>query len=165
MNRTIQIAPVRKSVVVDATPAEAFDTFTAGIDRWWPKSHHIGVAPVVESIIEPRIGGRWFTRHSDGSEAVVGHVSVWEPGQRFVVSWEIGADWKPDSRLAFTSEVEVRFSAAGAEGTRVDVEHRAFERMGQEGGEKMRNGVDNGWPGLLGSFAAACGQSGTARPG
>jgi hypothetical protein len=156
MNRTIQIAPVRKSVVVDATPREAFDTFTAGIDRWWPKSHGIGAAPVVESIIEPRLGGRWFTRHADGSEAVVGHVSVWEPGERFVVSWEINADWKPDARIAFASEVEVRFSAAGAGQTRVDLEHRNFERMGQEPGEKMRNGVDNGWPAILTLYATAC---------
>ena len=155
MNRTIQIAPVRKSVVVDATPAEAFDTFTAGIDRWWPKSHGIGTAPLVETIIEPRVGGRWYTKHADGSEAVVGHVSVWEPGARFVVSWEVSAEWKPDARAAFASEVDVRFSAAGAGQTRVDLEHRNFERMGQAPGEKMRNGVDSGWPGLLALYANA----------
>jgi uncharacterized protein YndB with AHSA1/START domain len=157
MSKTIQIAPVRKSVVVDAAPAEAFETFTAGIDRWWPKSHTIGTTPVVESVIEPRVGGRWYTRHTDGSEMVVGHFSVWEPGARFVVSWEIGGDWKPDSRVSFTSEVEVRFSAEGAERTRVDLEHRNFERMGQAPGETMRKGVDNGWPAILGLFATACG--------
>ena len=144
MSTTIQIAPVRKSVVVDATPAEAFDTFTAGIDRWWPKSHGIGAAPLVESVIEPRVGGRWYTKHADGSEAVVGHVSIWQPGERFVVSWEISADWKPDARVALASEVEVRFTAEAAARTRVDLEHRNFERMGQQPGEKMRNGVDNG---------------------
>jgi uncharacterized protein YndB with AHSA1/START domain len=155
--RTIEIAPVRKSVIVDATPAEAFDTFTAGIDRWWPKSHHIGTAAVVESVIEPRVGGRWYTRHADGSEAVVGHVSVWEPGARFVVSWEIGSDWKPDSRIHLSSEVDVRFSDEGAGRTRVDLEHRNFERMGQESGETMRNSVDNGWPAVLAQYATACG--------
>jgi len=157
MNRTIEIAPVRKSVTVDGTPAEAFDVFTAGIDRWWPKSHHIGAAQVVESVIEPRVGGRWYSKHADGSEAVIGHVSVWEPGARFVVSWEINGDWKPDARIAFASEVDVRFSAAGAGQTRVDLEHRNFERMGQEPGEKMRTGVDNGWPGILALYANACG--------
>jgi hypothetical protein len=155
MNRTIQIAPVRKSVIVEATPAAAFDTFTAGIDRWWPKSHGIGTAPLIESIIEPRVGGRWYSKHADGSEAVVGHVSVWEPGARFVVTWEVSVDWKPDARVAFASEVEVRFSAAAPGRTRVDLEHRKFERMGREPGEKMRNGVDNGWPGLLALYANA----------
>ena len=154
MNRTIQIAPVRKSVVVDATPAEAFDTFTAGIDRWWPKSHGIGAAPLVESVIEPRVGGRWYTKHADGSEAVVGHVSVWQPGERFVVSWEISADWKPDARIALASEVEVRFTAEAAARTRVDLEHRNLERLG-DSAEKLREAVDSsgGWGALLALFA------------
>jgi hypothetical protein len=91
MNRTISIAPVRKTVVVETTPQRAFDVFTAGIDRWWPKSKGIGAAPIRESIIEPFEGGRWYTKFEDGTEAVVGHVLVWRPGERFVVSWEISA--------------------------------------------------------------------------
>jgi len=80
-------------------------------------------------------------------------VRVWEPGRRFVVTWEISADWKPDPRPAFTSEVEVRFAAEAGGRTRVELEHRNFERMGAEGGAKMRGEVDGGWPGLLESYA------------
>lgn len=149
MNRTISIAPVRKSVTVQATPAAAFDVFTARIDRWWPKTHGIGMTPIQESIIEPFVGGRWYTRSEDGSEVVVGHVRVWQPGAQLVVTWEINAAWKPDARVAYASEVEVRFTADGAGGTRVDLEHRHFERMGIAEGEAMRNAVDNGWPTLL----------------
>ena len=58
MNRTISIAPVRKAVVVEATPQRAFEIFTTGIDAWWPKSHSIGATPIVKSIIEPFVGGR-----------------------------------------------------------------------------------------------------------
>jgi len=152
VSRTIEIAPVRKSVVVDATPEQAFAVFTTGIDRWWPRSHGIGAAPVRESIIEPFVGGRWYTRHEDGSDVVVGHVSVWQPAARLVVSWEISAEWKPDPRPTFTSEVEVRFTAEPGGGTRVDVEHRGFERMGPLAGEKMRNDVAGGWPTLLELF-------------
>ena len=126
--------------------------FTAGIDRWWPKSHGIGSAPVRKSIIEPFVGGRWYTQCEDDTETVVGHVRAWHPGERFVVTWEINAQWKPDSRLAFASEVEVRFSADG-EGTRVELEHRNFERMGDVPGETMRKNVDGGWPALLELFA------------
>ena len=154
MNTVIKIAPVRKSIVVAATAQRAFEVFTSGIDRWWPKSHGIGSAPVLESIIEPFVGGRWYSKHSDGTEAVVGHVLVWQPSERFVCSWEIGADWKPDARAAFTSEIEVRF-VADAAGTRVEVEHRNFERMGSAPGQKMRNEVDGGWPGLMDLFAKA----------
>jgi uncharacterized protein YndB with AHSA1/START domain len=153
LNRTIEIAPVRKSVLVDADPERAFAVFTAGINRWWPKSHGIGATPVRESVIEPFEGGRWYTRHEDGTDVVVGHVRVWQPGERLVVTWEVSADWKPDPRPAFSSEVEVRFAAEAGGRTRVELEHRNFERMGAAGGEKMRQGVDGGWPGLLELFA------------
>lgn len=150
-DRTIRIAPVRKSVVVRAEPARAFEVFTAGIDRWWPKSHGIGNGPVRRSVIEPRAGGRWYAEYADGSEVTNGHVRVWEPPHRAVFSWEISAEWKADSSVA--SEVEVRFAAEGPGLTRVDVEHRAFEQLGAQGGEKMRKDVDGGWPGLLQLFA------------
>ena len=158
MNRTIQIAPVSKSIVVEAGPERAFSVFTAGIDRWWPKSHGIGATPVRESILEPFVGGRWYTRHEDGSDVVVGHVRVWEPAARLVVSWEISPDWKPDPRPAFTSEVEVRFIAEAGGRTRVELEHRNFERLGAEGGAKMRREVDGGWPSILERFAQAAAQ-------
>ena len=159
MSRTLQIAPVRKSVVVPGTPQQAFEVFTAGIDRWWPKQHSLGKSPVVESVIEPRLGGRWYTRHVDGSKCVVGHVRAWEPATRFVVGWEISADWKPDARIAFASEVEVRFSAQG-DHTRVDLEHRDFDRMGAEGGARMREGVEGGWGSILELYAQHVNDSG-----
>jgi uncharacterized protein YndB with AHSA1/START domain len=153
MNPTVSIAPVVKSLTVKASPQRAFEVFTAQIDRWWPKSHGIGAAPVRRSVIEPFVGGRWYTQHEDGSESVVGHVRAWQPGRQFIVSWEISAAWKPDARAALASEVEVRFAAESAANTRVDLEHRNFERMGQAEGETMRNAVDNGWPALLSLFA------------
>lgn len=153
MTPTIRIAPVRRSVLVQATPAQAFEVFTSGLDRWWPKSHGIGTAPVRESIIEPFVGGRWYAKCEDGSEAVVGHVLIWQPGERFVVSWEINAEWKSDPRPSFTSEVEVQFIADTLGRTRVELEHRNFERMGAAAGEKMSGEVNNGWPTLLQIFA------------
>ena len=162
MNRTISIAPVRKSVVVAATPAKAFDVFTAGIDRWWPKSHGIGAAPIRKSVIEPFVGGRWYTACEDGTDVVVGHVRVWQPGERLVVSWEVSAEWKPDGRAAFASEVELWFHAEAGGRTRVELEHRNFERMGATEGETMRKGVDGGWPTLLDLFATAA-SGGAAR--
>jgi uncharacterized protein YndB with AHSA1/START domain len=153
MNRTIEIAPVRKSVIVEASPPQAFAVFTSGINRWWPKSHGIGATPITESVIEPFEGGRWYTRHEDGKDVVIGHVRVWQPAERLVVSWEISAEWKPDPRPAVSSEVEVRFTAEPGGRTRVDLEHRNFERMGAAGGEKMRKDVDGGWPALLDLYA------------
>jgi len=150
MTKTITIAPVTKTLTVNAAQAHTFDVFTSGIDRWWPKSHGIGATPVVKSVIEPRAGGRWYTVHQDGSEVVVGHMQVWEPPHRIVFSWEVNASWKPDPSVA--SEVEVTFVAESANVTRVLLEHRNFEALGQEGGEKMRGDVNGGWPGLLEMF-------------
>lgn len=150
---TIRIAPVNKTITVNASQAKAFDVFTNGIDRWWPKSHGVGSGPVVQSIIEPRLGGRWYTTHEDGSEAVVGHMRVWEPPSRIVFGWEINAAWKPDAHIS--SEVEVRFVAVDANTTRVELEHRDFENLGKEGGEKMRSGVSDGWPTMLERFKQA----------
>jgi uncharacterized protein YndB with AHSA1/START domain len=165
MNRTITIAPVRKSVLVQAMADKAFEVFTAGVDRWWPKSKGIGATPIAESVIEPFLGGRWYSKQPDGTEVVVGHMRVWEPPHRFVVTWEINAAWKPDARVALASEVEVRFVAEEAGWTRVELEHRNFERMGAEGGESMRNSVDGGWPGMLELFAkeASSAAASTAR--
>ena len=153
--RTLHVAPVRKSVVVECLPRQAFDVFTAGIDRWWPRSHSLSSSPLRNSVIEPRVGGRWYTTHDDGTECVVGHVTAWQPGERFVMTWEISADWKPDARTEFASEVEVRFSQQSPGRTLVELEHRNFERMGDEPGAKMRGAVDStgGWSTLLELFA------------
>jgi len=153
MNATVKIAPVRKTILVAATPQRAFEVFTSAIDRWWPKTHGLGATPIRESFIEPYVGGRWYTRHEDGTDVVVGHVRLWQPPERLLVTFEASGDWKPDPRPAFTSEIEVRFVALPAGGTRVELEHRNFERMGVAAGEKMRGAVDSGWPGLLELFA------------
>ena len=152
MTQMITIAPVRKSVVVKAPQQKAFDVFTAGVDRWWPKTHGIGASPLLSVVIEPRRGGRWFGKYEDGSEIPNGHVLAWEPPARVVFSWEINSQWKPDSTIA--SEVEIRFVAEGPSATRVELEHRKFEVLGQEGGQKMRGDVDGGWVRMLELFKA-----------
>src|SRR5262245_50814924 len=109
--RTIRIAPVRKSVVVNVGAARAFDAFTRSIDRWWPRSHHIGKTQTWQAVIEPRIGGRWYERGDDGSECDWGKVLAWEPPSRVVLAWQLSAEFQYDPNLITT--VEVRFIAQG----------------------------------------------------
>ena len=120
MSLDVAFAPVKKSVTVQTTPQHAFEVFTAGIDRWWPRDKHIGRSPLKRAIIEPRTGGRWFAECDDGSEVTTGHVLAWEPPHRVVFSWEINeinGDWKEEPNRAFASEVEVlRVFAAAATG-------------------------------------------------
>ena len=150
--RPITIAPVKKSIRVKTGQSRAFEVFTAGLGRWWPKKATIGTSPMQAMVIEPRLGGRWYERGEDGSEATVGRILAWEPPRRFVVSWEVSCKWKPDPGLG--SEVEVRFTAEGNGATLVELEHRLFERMGDEAGAKIRNDVNGGWPGMLEAFKA-----------
>jgi uncharacterized protein YndB with AHSA1/START domain len=152
MSLAIKPAPVRKTLTVAASPSRAFEVFTAGFDRWWPRSHSIGESPLKTAVIEPRQGGRWFGRLENGTEAAWGDVLAWEPPRRLVLAWRIGADWQYDPELL--TEVEVIFTPEG-EGTRVDFEHRHLERMG-EGAEAVRASFESegGWTGLLKMFAA-----------
>lgn len=145
---------VRKSISVRAGAERAFRAFTADIDSWWPRGHHIGTGTPKKGYIQGHLGGRCYTEYTDGSESDWGRVTVWEPPHRLVLAWLIDADWHYNPDLSRTSEVEIRFTAQPDGTTRVDLEHRNFERMG-EGGSNMRMAVDapGGWNGILQLYA------------
>jgi hypothetical protein len=49
---------IKKDIVVETSQQRAFRTFTDGIDRWWPRAHHIGASPLARMVLEPgRAGG------------------------------------------------------------------------------------------------------------
>ena len=141
---------VRKSVTVKASPEHAFQVFTEGFDTWWPRGHHIGKSPLKKAIIEGWVGGRCYSEQMDGTDCPWGSILVWEPPQRFVFAWQIDGTWQYVADLAQSSEVEVRFTAEPDGTTRVDLEHRHFERHGA-GADAMRTSVGSpsGWGGLL----------------
>lgn len=153
MTRMINIAPVRKSVTVQASPARAFEVFTAGMSRWWPATHTILKVTPIKHIVEPRVGGRWYQIGVDGSECDNGKVLIWEPPSRLVLVWQINADWQFDPNLH--TEVELRFTPEAEGVTRVDLEHRQLERMGEKA-EAVRASVDSagGWGAILESYRA-----------
>jgi uncharacterized protein YndB with AHSA1/START domain len=151
MNEVAAIAAVRKTIRVKAPVAHAFDVFTNGLARWWPRDHGVGKLPIQKVLIEPRLGGRWLEISEDGTETAVATIVLWEPPNRLVLLWQINAQWKPDA--AMKSEVDVRFLADGAEATTVELVHHKFETMGAEAGVSMRKDVDGGWPGLLERYA------------
>ncbi|WP_372781518.1 SRPBCC family protein [Phenylobacterium sp.] len=156
MSQTIKPAAIAKTFTVRATPEKAFAVFTDGFDRWWPRSHSIGDSPLKTAILEPGIGGRWYGRLEDGSEAMWGEVLTWEPPARLVLAWRISADWAYDPNL--TTEVEVRFTALAGGETRVDFEHRDLERFGDsEAADRTRVMMDGGWSLILDSFKAVAG--------
>ena len=107
--------------------------------------------------MEPRSGGRWYELGVDGSECEVGQVAAWEPPSRLLLIWQLTAEFKFDPTLE--TEVEVLFTPEGS-GTRVDLEHRNLERLG-ETAETLRQSIDSpgGWGGLLELFAQEASKS------
>jgi len=144
MNQTITPAPVRKTVTVKTSPAHAFEVFTQGIGDWWPATHHIGASPLKLPVVEPAPGGRWYSICQDDSICEIGKVLAWEPPGRLVLTWQIDGQFRYDPDLV--TEIEVRFADLGDGTTRVDLEHRHLERMGDtaEHGRAMLDSP-NGW--------------------
>jgi uncharacterized protein YndB with AHSA1/START domain len=147
----IAIAPVRKQLRVKASQARAFEVFTGDMSLWWPPQHSILKSPLERHIVEPRVGGRWYAVGVDGSTCQTGYVIEWNPPQSLVLAWQINADWRYDPALL--TEVEVRFIAEGADVTRVELEHRNLQRMGDKAAQ-VRGSVDSpgGWSAIIESF-------------
>jgi uncharacterized protein YndB with AHSA1/START domain len=159
MTSTIRPAPVRHAVTVKTSQARAFETFTAGFGRWWRRTGHgIGGSPMKSAIVEPFAGGRWYEIGEDDVETDWGKVLAWEPNERLLLAWQIGADWRFHPELI--TEVEVRFTALAADVTRVELEHRNLERIGEEAGS-FRDLIDSpkGWADKLEKFAAAASEA------
>ena len=132
------LAPVRKSIVVRRPPQEAFEIFTGRIGSWWPLSKFsIFQAEAVTCGIEPRVGGKVEEVSKSGERGHWGTIRDWDPPRRFVMSWHPGSD--PET----ATELELRFIEV-PEGTRVELEHRDWIKLGARA-EETRGGYDQGW--------------------
>ena len=150
--RTVESGTViRKSVTANAPVERAFRIFTEELGSWWPfEGHSLSDAEAESAHLEGRVGGRLFERSRDGRELLWGTIVVWEPPYRFVTTWHPGRD--EDS----AQELEVRFVDEG-ERTRVEVEHRGWEKLADAVPEVLRS-YEEGWNIVLGErYAAAVG--------
>ena len=134
---TMTTEAIRKTVLVDFAPAEAFDLFTHRIASWWPvRTHSYGGDEVTNVVFEPQVGGRVYEVTGKG-EQDWGRVLELEPGRRFLLEWLIGE--------ANGTEVEVTFEPEGP-GSRVVLEHRGFDSS------DPRGRYSNGWEVVLATF-------------
>ncbi|HWU22169.1 MAG TPA: SRPBCC family protein [Nocardioides sp.] len=158
---TAPTTEVRHEIVVDAAVEDTFRVF-AEMDRIKPREHNLLAVPIEATVVEPYVGGDIYDRGTDGSTCRWGRVLAFDPPHRFVLSWDIGPDWRIVDDPARASEVEVLFTALptedGATGprTRVELTHRHLDRHG-EGWQGVRQAVDNpqGWPLYLERLRAA----------
>jgi len=137
---------VRKSVVVDCSPDQAFELFTERIHSWWPHETHSPAEGLPESTtFEPRVGGRIYNT-AGGKEFEWATVLAWEPPSRFVVDWHVTPG-------APSTELEVRFVPEG-DRTRVELEHRGWEAYGDDAADRHAS-YNDGWDTVLKPFVAA----------
>jgi uncharacterized protein YndB with AHSA1/START domain len=138
---------VTRSVSVGVPPERAFAVFTGEIGTWWPLGEGFAFAgdKWQDMVIEGREGGRVYERARDGEVFHIGSVTAYEPPERIVFTWgEATEEW------AAPTEVEVRFTEVEG-GTRVDLEHRAFERIGPDA-ESTAKQYEGGWAAVLERF-------------
>jgi len=146
------INPVRVSVSVGLDQQRCFEVFTDEMTSWWPEGHHIGEAPIEKVIVEPFVGGRWYTRHTDGSETETGVVTAYDAPNGFTVTWQIGADWAFHDDLVTT--IEVRFTPTDDGRTLVELEHRDLEAYGADAARMQATfEAPDAWGGMLKRYA------------
>jgi uncharacterized protein YndB with AHSA1/START domain len=149
------VDPIRRTLTVAAPPDQAFSAFTEELGTWWP-SEYTWSGDVLDTIaIEPREGGRCFERGPHGFECDWGRVLACERPRRLVFAWQISPRREPVPDPERASEVEVRFEPDGESGTRVELEHREFERHGDDA-EGYRDALDSpqGWDYMLEGLSA-----------
>jgi uncharacterized protein YndB with AHSA1/START domain len=157
------VETITRTVMVRAPQDEAFRVFTEGMGTWWPlDTHSIAVDQGLEQRavalrVGAREGGRVEEVLEDGSTRDWGGIDVWEPPHR------VAFRWKPNDLPTPPTEVEVRFTAEG-DGTRVDVEHRGWERLGKVAEEihPLYSSSEGGWTMVLERYARLAG-SDTSR--
>ncbi len=152
---TTTLPSVQRKITVNASAERAFQVFTESFQAWWPADYHIGETDYTGVAIEPRVGGRWYETGKDGKECDWGHVLVWEPPHRLVLTWQINGDWQYDPDPARASEIEVRFTEAEPGQTTVELEHRHIDRLINAAAAHGAVGHESGWSAILARFAEA----------
>ena len=142
------IDPIRIAFDVDCPAQHAFAIWTARTSVWWPLTHTVTAQPGLEVVFEPRAGGRIFERTPSGEEHDWGSVVVWEPPLRLVYRWHLRVD------RSEATEVEILFRTSDGDRTRVEIEHRGWERLAAAGPARRQSNLA-GWGGLLPHYQAA----------
>lgn len=138
---------VTKSIIVAVAAERAFEVWTQQIRAWWPVSHSRSGDPQTQVFMEGKVGGRFYERTSDGAEYDWGVVVGWEPPHRLAFTWYLG------SSQELPTQVEVHFVALAERQTRLDLEHRGPELIG-ELWRQRKNIFSASWDSVLAKFEA-----------
>ena len=141
---------IHRTVSVDCSVEHAFETFTDRIHEWWPLATHsievgeTGSAP--ETVVFDGPGGRVYERTTKGEELEWARVTAFEPPHRLVLAWNPSREQDRPR-----TEIEVTFAEEDGK-TRVDLEHRGWDQLGDKATE-ARDGYNQGWQTVLADYA------------
>ena len=143
---------VEKSVTVAVPVERAFRVFTEEIATWWPlRTHAVDTGRSDVVVLEGRLGGRLYERTPEGEEHLWGTIVDWEPPHRIVYSWHPGRGEET------AQEVVVTFGA-DLDGTRVDIRHSGWEKLGDRLEEVVAS-YDEGWDKVIACYVSAAERS------
>ncbi len=144
---------LRSSLLVPASTQQAFAVFTGAIADWWVMEYTWSGPGLLTTLeMEPWTDGMLYEIGPHGFRNDWGRVLTWTPPRRLVFTWQIGADRVPAPDPARASEVEALFRPDRSGQTRVEVEHRHFDRHGPAA-EGYRRALTAGWSELLARYA------------
>lgn len=137
-------APLELSFGVDCPAEHAFEVWTSAIGTWWPGDHTTTGDPETV-VLEGRVGGRIYERARDGAEHDWGVVTGWDPPHALTFTWHLGR------AATDATEVTIRFVSDDATHTRVEIEHRGWERLADDGTARERTRTN--WGHVVAHFA------------
>jgi hypothetical protein len=147
--------PVRQATLVRSDIDHTFDVFVRTMGVWWPVNPFSSGGDRVRDVtVEQRVGGRVYETWADGTVVNWGELLTWQPPHVFAMTWRM---------TPVTTEVELTFTALGPNLTRVGVEHRGWEALGDAQLAEdcaLPGGYDGGsyhkgWTMILASFVSA----------
>lgn len=150
MTSTTALGPLTKSVRVAATPARAFELFTARLGAWWPlATHSVGGTTSRGVVMECRAGGRLVETLADGGTTLWGEVTEWDPPR------EVAFTWHPGTPAEEATKVALSFAAEGT-GTVVTLLHTGWDA--RPDGAEARVAYDSGWDVIVSEYLRLAGE-------
>lgn len=140
--------PIRLRFEVQCPVAHAFAVWTEQIASWWPRTHTVSAQRDADVVLERHVGGRIYERTAAGVEHDWGEVIAFEPPRRLSYLWHIRRD------RADATEVAISFSSVDEGTTRIEIEHRGWERLGDDA-PAWRDRNYSAWDTLLARYCEA----------
>ena len=113
--------PIRRTVVVTVDRSRTFDVFVRRMAEWWPLTPFSrGGERVRTVVVDETVGGQVAEVWDDGTSWTWGDVLEWDESTAFAMTWNV---------TGTPTVVALRFQRVSDGITRVELEHRGWERL------------------------------------